>query len=61
MIDRLAGRIGLRPGAELASALTGLSALLVGVGLARFAYTPLIPALVKAAWLAHGITSILRT
>lgn len=29
---------------------TGLSASLVGIGLARFAYTPLIPAIVGANW-----------
>jgi predicted MFS family arabinose efflux permease len=30
--------------------LAGLCALLVGIGLARFAYTPLIPALIEAGW-----------
>src|SRR3546814_17514582 len=30
----------------------GLCASLVGVGLARFAYTPLIPALIDAGWFA---------
>lgn len=30
--------------------LSGLCALLVGIGLARFAYTPLIPALIDAQW-----------
>ena len=30
--------------------LAGLSATLVGIGLARFAYTPLIPALIAAGW-----------
>lgn len=30
----------------------GLSASLVGIGLARFAYTPLIPSLIKARWFA---------
>ncbi len=30
----------------------GLSASLVGLGLARFAYTPLIPALIDAGWFA---------
>lgn len=30
--------------------LAGLCAVLVGIGLARFAYTPLIPALVDAQW-----------
>ena len=32
--------------------LAGLSATLVGIGLARFAYTPLIPALIAAHWLS---------
>jgi len=32
------------------SAATGLCASLVGLGLARFAYTPLIPALIAAHW-----------
>ncbi len=32
------------------SALAGLCASLVGLGLARFAYTPLIPALIAARW-----------
>src|ERR1700742_4836993 len=31
-------------------ALAGLCASLVGLGLARFAYTPLIPALIAAKW-----------
>ena len=30
--------------------LAGLCASLVGIGLARFAYTPLIPALIEAGW-----------
>src|SRR5215210_7642050 len=30
--------------------LSALCAILVGIGLARFAYTPLIPALVEAQW-----------
>src|ERR1700738_324685 len=32
------------------SAAAGLCASLVGLGLARFAYTPLIPALITAKW-----------
>jgi predicted MFS family arabinose efflux permease len=32
--------------------LSGLCATLVGIGLARFAYTPLIPALIAAHWFA---------
>ena len=34
------------------AALAGLSASLVGIGLGRFAYTPLIPALIDAHWFA---------
>lgn len=34
------------------AALAGLSASLVGIGPARFAYTPLIPALIAAHWFA---------
>src|SRR5579859_755770 len=34
--------------------LSGLCAYLVGIGLARFAYTPLIPALVAAGWATPG-------
>lgn len=32
------------------AAVAGLSASLVGIGLGRFAYTPLIPPLIEAAW-----------
>lgn len=32
------------------AAIAGLSALLLGIGLSRFAFTPLIPALVQAHW-----------
>ena len=35
---------------SLHATLAGLCAVLVGIGLARFAYTPLIPALVEAQW-----------
>jgi len=34
------------------AALAGLAASLVGIGLGRFAYTPLIPALIEARWFA---------
>jgi len=37
-------------------AAAGLSASLVGIGLARFAYTPLIPALIAAKW--FGATDV---
>jgi predicted MFS family arabinose efflux permease len=43
-----------RPGSDSRStwryAVAGLSASLVGLGLARFSYTPLIPALIAAKW-----------
>ncbi|MFK4506060.1 MFS transporter [Bradyrhizobium daqingense] len=43
-----------RPGSESQQtwryAIAGLSASLVGLGLARFSYTPLIPALIAAKW-----------
>ena len=32
------------------AAIAGLAASLVGIGLGRFAYTPLIPPLIEAAW-----------
>ena len=38
------------------AALAGLCASLVGVGLARFAYTPLIPALIAAQWFSPSAT-----
>lgn len=38
-----------RPGAWYAT-FSGLSAVFVGIGLARFAYTPLLPALIEAGW-----------
>ena len=34
-------------------ALAGLAAALVGIGLARFAYTPLLPALIEQQWFAE--------
>src|ERR1700760_3313873 len=36
--------------------LAGLCANLVGIGLARFAYTPLIPALIAAHWFSPSAT-----
>src|SRR5262245_53226764 len=49
-----------RPGDEQIAtwrlAAAGLSASLVGIGLARFAYTPLIPALIAAKW--FGATDV---
>lgn len=39
-----------RDGAVWRPALSGLCGCLIGIGLARFAYTPLIPALIEAEW-----------
>ncbi len=36
------------------AALAGLCALLIGIGLSRFAYPPLIPALIEAHWFNAG-------
>jgi predicted MFS family arabinose efflux permease len=38
------------PGSPWRGTLAGFSASLVGIGLARFAYTPLLPAIVGAHW-----------
>ncbi|UFW47033.1 MULTISPECIES: MFS transporter [Bradyrhizobium] len=47
-------RLHQQPGTDSQStwryAMAGLSASLVGLGLARFSYTPLIPALIAAKW-----------
>ena len=47
-------RLHPQPGSDSQStwqyAVAGLSASLVGLGLARFSYTPLIPALIAAKW-----------
>jgi len=43
-------RSGVSKVGAVRATLAGLCALLVGIGLARFAYTPLIPALIDAAW-----------
>src|SRR5918911_2560505 len=47
----IAGRLGPR-NSGMRGTLSALCAILVGIGLARFAYTPLIPALVEAHWFA---------
>jgi len=41
-------------GQFLLGTLPGLAALLLGLGLARFGYTPLIPALIGANWLSQS-------
>ncbi|MGV7211591.1 YbfB/YjiJ family MFS transporter [Oxalobacteraceae bacterium A2-2] len=40
------------PGATARAIFAGLCASLVGIGLARFAYTPLIPPMIEAHWFA---------
>ncbi|MEJ2121144.1 MAG: YbfB/YjiJ family MFS transporter [Alphaproteobacteria bacterium] len=39
--------------------MSGLCAILVGIGLARFAYSPLIPALIEADWFSAAETGYL--
>jgi predicted MFS family arabinose efflux permease len=48
-----------RPVNPWRATLAGLAASLVGIGLARFAYTPLIPALIAAHWFAPGAAAYL--
>jgi predicted MFS family arabinose efflux permease len=43
---------GIGETAAWRSTLSGLCASLVGIGLARFAYTPLLPAIIAAHWFA---------
>ena len=47
---RVHARPHAQPGSTWRYAVAGLSASLVGLGLARFSYTPLIPALIGAKW-----------
>lgn len=47
-------RLGDFPSGSAQAALAGLCASLVGIGLARFAYTPLVPALIAAGWFTPG-------
>ncbi|KYH03141.1 YbfB/YjiJ family MFS transporter [Bradyrhizobium sp. DOA1] len=52
--QHIGARLHPQPGSESQQtwryAIAGLSASLVGLGLARFSYTPLIPALIAAKW-----------
>jgi predicted MFS family arabinose efflux permease len=48
-----------RPVRTWHAALAGFSASLVGIGLARFAYTPLLPALVAAHWFSPALAAYL--
>lgn len=42
------------PANWIPAALAGFAASLVGIGLARFAYTPLLPALIEAEWFSES-------
>lgn len=48
--------IGAMPGsrATIAAGVAGWAGMVVGLGLARFAYTPLLPALISAGWFSPG-------
>ncbi|HYM03662.1 MAG TPA: YbfB/YjiJ family MFS transporter, partial [Stellaceae bacterium] len=55
MADWVASTVGARRGHSVPwRAAAGLIALLVGIGLGRFGYPPLIPALVEAGWFNAG-------
>jgi predicted MFS family arabinose efflux permease len=41
------------------AALSGFCAMLIGIGLGRFAYTPLIPALIQDGWLSPAAAAYL--
>src|SRR5580765_2520702 len=51
-------RLAVRSSASRAT-LSGFSAGLVGIGLARFAYTPLLPAIIDAHWFAPNVATYL--
>ena len=44
---------------DIPALLTGIMATLAGIGLARFAYTPLLPALVEAQWFSASAAAYL--
>ncbi|BBK31123.1 putative MFS family arabinose efflux permease [Stella humosa] len=45
--------------APVRATAAGLCAILVGIGIARFAYTPLLPALIEAGWFAPSAAAYL--
>lgn len=49
----------VRPAGAAGAMFAGLCATLVGVGLSRFAYAPLLPAMVQAEWLSAGAAGVL--
>lgn len=50
---------GVMMNATVRATAAGLCAILVGIGLARFAYTPLLPALIEAGWFAPSAAAYL--
>jgi predicted MFS family arabinose efflux permease len=52
--DPIMNHAATRGGGGWRASLAAMCALLIGIGLARFSYTPLIPALVAAHWLTPG-------
>jgi predicted MFS family arabinose efflux permease len=49
----------MRFGMPLAPVLAGMCATLLGIGLQRFAYAPLLPAMVQEGWLSPGAAGAL--
>jgi len=58
-IEPVAKTIAASPSTTWPITLSGFCAILVGIGLARFAYSPLIPALIGAGWFSAGETAYL--
>jgi predicted MFS family arabinose efflux permease len=63
-MDRVLGHRAARPAAVQAvnakwATVAGFCASLVGIGLARFAYTPLLPAIVSAHWFDASMAAYL--
>jgi predicted MFS family arabinose efflux permease len=57
MIPRQVSLLKLKP--EWTAAIAGLCSSLVGIGLARFAYTPLLPALISNGWFSPSTAAYL--
>lgn len=59
MISSADASVPPSPAAVRRAALSGLAANLIGIGLARFGYTPLLPALVTAGWFTESAAAYL--
>ncbi len=59
MVSSAEAAVSPRPAEIRRAALSGLAANLIGIGLARFGYTPLLPALVSAGWFAESTAAYL--